>query len=60
MKTVFLISGLVVSVLMLAGCGDEGKGFNGNWKAVSTADGKPLLKWMDERMTISCKKIPVI
>ncbi len=55
MKTVFLVSGILLGVLVLSGCNDNGEKFNGNWKAVSTSEGKPLLKWMDERMSISCK-----
>ncbi|MEX0446577.1 hypothetical protein [Xenorhabdus sp. SGI246] len=55
MKKVFLLSGLLLGTLALSGCNDSGEQFIGNWKAVSTSEGKPLLKWMDERMTITCK-----
>lgn len=55
MKRAFLLSGILLGALVLSGCKDNGDKFNGNWKAVSTSEGKPLLKWMDERMSISCK-----
>lgn len=55
MKKAFLVTGLVVGAFLLSACNDDAKEFDGNWKAISTADGKPLLKWMDERMAISCK-----
>ncbi|EQB98958.1 hypothetical protein [Photorhabdus temperata] len=55
MKKIFLLSGLLLGTVILSGCNDDGKQFIGNWKAVSTSEGKPLLKWMDERITITCK-----